>query len=249
MPGGTHLWVRAYERPQQETRECSGLRDYPQRDGPEDNRMLLVSEVFISLQGETTFTGWPSTFIRLGGCNLRCRWCDTLHALSGGDAWERERLLQEAARGPRLVTITGGEPLCQPETPDLVRDLLDAGHTVVVETNGSLPIDALDPAAHRIVDLKPPSSGETDQICWPNLDLLTAGDEVKIVIADEADFAWAREHLAADPRLRAVTVNLSPAHGRMAPDALAEKILASGLQVRLNFQLHKLLWPTVERGR
>jgi 7-carboxy-7-deazaguanine synthase len=148
-----------------------------------------------------------------------------------------------------LVTITGGEPLCQAETPGLVRDLLEAGHRVVVETNGTLPIDTLQEAAHRIVDLKPPSSGETERILWSNLDLLAGGDEVKILIADRADFAWAENLLAADSRLRGTTVNLSPVHGVLTGTELARMILEAGLEVRLNCQLHKFLWPEEDRGR
>ena len=211
--------------------------------------MLRISEIFTSIQGETTFAGWPSTFVRLSGCNLRCRWCDTRYALEGGEEWERGRILEAVAGGPHLVTVTGGEPLCQAETPDLVRELLDGGRQVIVETNGSLSVERLDTRAHRIVDLKPPSSGCTDRILWSNLDLLSERDEIKIVVADEGDFAWARNLLAGDPRLGRLTVNLSPARGRMPASVLADKILSAGLRVRLNCQLHKILWPASERGR
>jgi 7-carboxy-7-deazaguanine synthase len=153
------------------------------------------------------------------------------------------------APGPRLVTVTGGEPLGQEETPELVRALLAAGHEVIVETNGSLPIDPLDPASYRIIDLKSPSSGETEKIHWPNLDRLSARDEVKIVVADRKDYAWAAGLLAADARLAGVTVNLSPAHGFVAPSELASWILRDGLEVRLNVQLHRILWPEESAGR
>ncbi len=211
--------------------------------------MLLVAEIFTSVQGETTFSGRLSSFIRLAGCNLRCRWCDTAYAREGGEPWELDRILQRVAGGPVLVTVTGGEPLCQEETPVLVRSLLEEGRTVLVETNGSLPIDALDPRSHRIVDLKPPSSGETGSIHWPNLDLLSPRDEILIVIADRSDYVWARDLLRSDPRLAGVTVNFSPAHGAMAARELAEWIVDEQLEVRLNVQLHRILWPDEARGR
>ena len=211
--------------------------------------MLLVAEIFTSVQGETTFTGRLSSFVRLAGCNLRCRWCDTAYAQAGGEPWDIDRILRHVAAGPRLVTVTGGEPLCQEETPELVRVLLSAGHQVIVETNGSLPIDPLDPGSHRIVDLKPPSSGETQKIHWPNLDRLSWRDEVKIVVADHGDYAWAAGLLAADARLAGVTVNLSPAHGLLQARELASWIVRDGLEVRLNVQLHRILWPEDDAGR
>jgi 7-carboxy-7-deazaguanine synthase len=212
--------------------------------------MLLVAEMFTSLQGETTFTGWPCAFLRLAGCNLRCRWCDTPYAREpGGEPWELERLVARVSAGPRLVTVTGGEPLCQEETPELVRRLLAAGHTVLVETNGSLPIARIDARAHRMVDLKPPSSGVVAAIHWPNLDRLTERDELKVVIADRADYEWARERMAEDPRIGRATVNLSPAFGILPARELAAWMLEDGLAARLNIQLHRVLWPEADRGR
>ncbi len=210
--------------------------------------MLDVIEVFRSIEGETTLAGRPCGFIRLAGCNLECRWCDTRYAREGGEAWEIGRLLAMFASGPRLACVTGGEPLLQEETPSLVRALLDAGHQVAVETNGSLPIDVIDTRARRMVDLKPPSSGEQDRTDWRNLDLLVPHDEVKIVIADRGDYAWARELITRDRRLARVTVNLSP-QGMAGARELSEWILADGLEVRLNVQLHKVLWPEQPRGR
>jgi 7-carboxy-7-deazaguanine synthase len=211
--------------------------------------MLDVSEVFRSIEGETSLAGRPCGFIRLTGCNLDCRWCDTRYAREGGEAWEIARLLEAMRAGPRLVCVTGGEPLLQDETPALVQALLAAGHDVAVETNGSLPIDVIDARARRMVDLKPPSSGEKDRIYWPNLELLALRDEIKIVIADRDDYTWAKDVLARNRRLSAVTVNLSPARGALAARELAAWILADGLEVRLNVQLHKVLWPEEERGR
>jgi 7-carboxy-7-deazaguanine synthase len=211
--------------------------------------MLSVTEIFTGIQGETSLAGWPCTFIRLAGCNLRCSWCDTAYAWEGGEPWELDRLLARVAGGPRLVAVTGGEPLCQAETPALVQGLLAAGRTVLVETNGSLPIDAIDPRAHRIVDLKPPSSGEAARIDWDNLDRLGPNDELKVVIFERADYAWFRDVAARDPRIGRAVVNLSPAAGGTPGATLAAWILADGLDVRLNVQLHRVLWPGETRGR
>ena len=211
--------------------------------------MLLVSEVFRSIQGESTFSGWPFTFVRLAGCNLHCRWCDTLYAREGGTPRDMASLVEEACAGPPRVCVTGGEPLLQAQTPDLVAALLDAGLIVLVETNGSLPIDRIDSRAHRIVDLKPPSSGEEQANHWPNMSLLTARDELKIVVADREDFRWAVRTLAACTPLAAAPVNLSPAHGTVPPGMLADWILAEGLDARVNLQLHRCLWPEAPRGR
>ncbi|HAK97638.1 MAG TPA: 7-carboxy-7-deazaguanine synthase QueE [Planctomycetes bacterium] len=211
--------------------------------------MLNVIEVFRSIQGETTLAGRPSCFIRLAGCNLDCRWCDTRYAREAGRARALDDLIAAVDGGPRRVCITGGEPLLQEETPALVRALLDGGRLVAVETNGSLPIDAIDARASRMVDLKPPSSGETERMHWPNLELLTPRDEVKIVIAGRDDYAWAAALLARDRRLARCTVNLSPVQGALAAAELAEWILDDGLDVRLNVQLHKVLWPGAARGR
>jgi 7-carboxy-7-deazaguanine synthase len=212
--------------------------------------MLHIAEIFTSIQGETSLTGWPCTFIRLAGCNLGCRWCDTPGARAGGEPWELERLVESVGSGPPpLVAVTGGEPLCQEETPELVRRLLARGRTVLVETNGSLPIDRIDARASRIVDLKSPSSGETARIHWANLDLLTPRDELKIVIADRADYEWAKDLLATDPRVSRVTVNLSPAAPLLTGRELADWLVADKLHARLNVQLHRVLWPGEERGR
>ena len=211
--------------------------------------MLRVSEVFRSIQGETSRAGRPCVFIRLAGCNLNCRWCDTRYAREGGDAWTLADLLDAVDGGPQGVCVTGGEPLLQEETPALVRALLDRGRSVAVETNGSLPIEAIDARASRALDLKAPSSGETEKMLWSNLDLLTPRDEVKIVIADRSDYTWAAALLARYRRLAGRTVNLSPAQGMLGAAELAEWILADRLEVRLNVQLHRILWPDAGRGR
>ena len=211
--------------------------------------MLYVTEVFTSIQGETTFAGWPSSFIRLSGCNLRCRWCDTRYAYEQGEQREIGELVEAVASGPTLVSVTGGEPLLQEDTPRLLTALADSGHRVIVETNGSLPVDSLDPRCHRIVDLKPPSSGEVGSTLWDNLSYLSARDEVKIVIADRGDFEWAENVVAVRRLPGEISVNFSPAHGMLAPRQLAEWILASGLHVRLNLQLHRLIWPDATQGR
>lgn len=211
--------------------------------------MLEISEVFVSLQGETTFSGWPSTFIRLAGCNLNCRWCDTEYAKAPGRPWSVAQILEKVETGPELVSITGGEPLMQGETPELVNRLLDSGRRVVVETNGSLPIDTINDKACRMVDLKTPSSGQTGHICWANLDLLTCGDEIKMVAGAPEDLPWIKDVLAKNPMLQEFPVNISPVFGVFSAADLAAWILQSQIKARLNLQLHRIIWPDCHRGR
>jgi len=212
-------------------------------------QMLKVTEIYTSIQGETTFAGFPCTFVRLAGCNLRCSWCDTAYAWSGGESLDRREIIRRLRDGPSLVTVTGGEPLLQAETPALVADLLREGFTVLVETNGTLPVEPLDPDCVRILDIKPPSSGYCDRTRWSNLDHLLPWDEVKIVIADREDYSWALEVIRTREICRKVVVNFSAAHGRLAPAELARWVLEDGIEVRVNLQLHRVLWPGEERGR
>lgn len=212
--------------------------------------MLRVTEIFHSIQGESSRVGLPCVFIRLTGCNLRCSYCDTAYAWTGGSDWTLERIVEKARsfRCP-LVEITGGEPLTQEETPGLAGRLLDTGHAVLVETNGTLDIGRLPAAAVRIMDVKCPSSGESAKTDWRNLDRLGPEDEVKFVISDSADYVWAKEVMRGNGLESRVRVLLSPAQGRMDRALLAEWVLGDRLNVRLQVPLHKIIWPEADRGR
>ena len=210
---------------------------------------LRVTEIFHSLQGESSRAGLPTVFVRLTGCPLRCAWCDTDYAFSGGETMTLGEVLVEVARhGARQVCVTGGEPLAQKACLPLLRALCDAGYSVSLETSGALDIAQVDARVSRIMDLKAPASGEADRNHWENLDRLNAGDEIKIVLADEADYAWAKSVLAAR-RLDAICpVLLSPVAGKLDAKRLAEWVLRDKLPVRVQLQLHKLIWGA-ERGR
>ena len=210
---------------------------------------LRVTEIFHSLQGESSRAGLPTVFVRLTGCPLRCAWCDTDYAFSGGETMTLGEVLVEVARhGARQVCVTGGEPLAQKACLPLLEALCDAGYSVSLETSGALDIAQVDARVSRIMDLKAPASGEADRNHWENLDRLNAGDEIKIVLADEADYDWAKSVLAAR-RLDAICpVLLSPVAGKLDAKRLAEWVLRDKLPVRVQLQLHKLLWGA-ERGR
>ena len=210
---------------------------------------LRVTEIFHSVQGESTWAGLPCTFVRLTGCPLRCEWCDTAYAFHGGERRTFDEILDEVARHPtRLVEITGGEPLAHPGAVHLADLLLERGYTVLVETSGAFDVSGLDPRVHKIMDLKCPGSGESHRNLWSNLDHLTERDEVKFVLADRADYEWMRETIAErglgrrvrEDSLRALLA--SPVWGRMDLEELAGWILEDGLPVRFQVQLHKLIW-------
>jgi 7-carboxy-7-deazaguanine synthase len=210
---------------------------------------LTVNEVFFSIQGEGTRTGQPCVFVRLTGCPLRCAWCDTAYAFHQGERRREDDVRREIAAYPcRLVLLTGGEPLAQPAAFPFVTRLADEGWQVLVETSGHVPLDPLDERAVAIVDVKAPGSGETHRMHWPNLDRLRAKDEAKFVIADRRDYEWARDLVRERGLARRCAVLFSPVHGRLDPGGLARWILDDGLPVRLQVQLHKYLWPGVERG-
>jgi 7-carboxy-7-deazaguanine synthase len=210
---------------------------------------LVVCETFASLMGESTRAGVPAYFIRLTGCNLRCRYCDTTYAYEGGSAMTVGALADLARSQPhRLVLVTGGEPLLQPETPALLTELLDAGFTICLETNGSRPIDAVDTRVHRILDVKCPASGMAAHNLWANMDLLTSRDEVKFVVADQLDFTWALEVIKSFQLAERLPVLISPVFGQVALKEAAAWILATGLPLRLNPQLHKYIWGPEARG-
>jgi 7-carboxy-7-deazaguanine synthase len=207
---------------------------------------LRVSEIFYSLQGETTRIGLPTLFIRLTGCPLRCSYCDTSHAFSGGATLTLGEILAAAAASqPRYVCVTGGEPLAQKNCLALLSALCDAGYSVSLETGGALDIGGVDPRVARILDIKTPASGEVEKNRWENLALLTRHDEIKIVLCDEADYLWARACLAERALAQRCPVTFSPAFGSLDAVALAEWILRDNLPVRFQLQLHKVLWGNV----
>ncbi|MBS1226824.1 MAG: Radical domain protein [Proteobacteria bacterium] len=210
---------------------------------------LKISEIFFSLQGEATRAGLPTVFVRLTGCPLRCVWCDTEHAFSGGQSLSLDRILEQVGSyGARQVCVTGGEPLAQKNCLPLLAALCDAGYEVCLETSGALDISGVDARVSRIVDLKAPGSGESTKNRWANLELLSARDELKFVLKDRADYEWARQTIS-ERRLDAVCPLLfSPVQGEIDPTALAEWILADRLPVRFQLQLHKLLWGNI-RGK
>lgn len=212
---------------------------------------LRISEIFHSLQGESTRAGRRCAFIRLTGCNLSCSWCDTRYACEESGRELTLGMIIEALRPYRakLVEITGGEPLLQPATPELAARLVREGYEVLVETNGSLDISALPYPVARIMDLKPPSSGMAFRNYLPNLAHLRRGDEVKFVIADRMDYEWARTMTndAAYPSAVVETL-FSPVQGRLDLAELAGWIVGDQLDVRLNIQLHKVIWPKIDRG-
>jgi 7-carboxy-7-deazaguanine synthase len=210
---------------------------------------LQVSETFVSLMGESTRAGLPAFFIRLTGCNLRCRYCDTQYAYTGGAAMPVTALLAAALAQPhRLALVTGGEPLLQADTPVLLAALLDAGFTVCLETNGSVPIGSVDSRVHQILDIKCPGSGMADRNDWSNLDLVNCQDEVKFVVSDRFDFTWALEIVRKHQLSRRLPVLIAPVFGKVPlPEAVAW-IVESGLPLRLNVQLHKYIWGPEVRG-
>lgn len=205
--------------------------------------MLRVSEIFHSLQGETSRVGLPTVFVRLTGCPLRCVWCDTTYAFSGGEAMALDDILcRVAGFGCRTVCVTGGEPLAQKRCADLLAALCDAGYSVSLETSGALDIGEVDPRVSRIVDLKAPGSGEVARNRWENLDLLTARDELKFVLASREDYDWAVAACRQRRLFERCPVLFAPVQGQLDPAQLAQWLLDDRLPARFQLQLHKLLW-------
>lgn len=211
---------------------------------------LMVAELFRSIQGESTHAGRPCTLIRLAGCPLRCRWCDTPFAHEGGRPMTLDQIVEAVeALGDKLVEVTGGEPLAQAATPGFLRALCDAGYEVLLETGGSIDLAPVDPRVVKILDVKCPGSGEHHRNLWHNLDLLGVRDEVKFVLADRADYEWACRQVGQRGLDRAPhTLLFSPVHDRLHPAELARWILDDRLPVRLQVQLHRYLWPDRARG-
>ena len=216
---------------------------------PSTATRLRISEIFHSLQGEARDVGRPTVFVRLTGCPLRCTWCDTAYAFHGGEWRELEDIVEEVAKyKARHVCVTGGEPLAQKRCLELLARLCDAGFEVSLETSGALDVSGVDARVSRVVDLKAPGSGEQARNLWSNLDVLGARDQIKFVLADRADYDWACAAIDEHRIAQRCDVLMSPVYGKLAPRELAEWILADRLPVRMQVQLHKILWGE-EQGR
>jgi 7-carboxy-7-deazaguanine synthase len=204
---------------------------------------LRITEIFYSLQGEASRVGLPTVFVRLTGCPLRCIYCDTAYAFQGGRWMSLEDVIDAVAAYPsKYVTVTGGEPLAQRACADLLSRLCEAGYDVSLETSGALDISGVDHRVARIVDIKTPGSGEATRNLWTNLELLNHRDELKLVLTDEADYLWARQLLAEKALADRCPVLFSPGHATLPARQLAEWILRDHLPVRMQLQMHKLLW-------
>ncbi len=211
--------------------------------------MLTVNEIFHSIQGESTRAGHPCVFVRLTACDLRCTWCDTPYAFYEGRKMSVDEVVKAVDDyGCRLVEITGGEPLLQDEVYPLMERLLERGHTVMLETGGHRPIDRVPAAVIKVVDVKCPGSGEAAKNYWPNLEALSPHDEVKFVIADRADYEFAREIVRTKLAGRSSPILFSPVHGALDPKLLSEWVLADRLPVQVQLQLHKFIWHPATRG-
>ena len=209
---------------------------------------MVINEIYVSIQGESTYAGLPCVFVRTTGCNLRCNYCDTVYAFEEGKEMTLAHILRkvDSYKIP-LVEITGGEPLLQKEINPLVTQLCDKSYTVLIETSGSLDISALDPRAIRIMDLKCPSSGEMESMLWDNLRYLTPRDEIKFVIGDERDFYWALNVIKTHKLDQKCPILFSCVFDSLHPKTLAEWMLNEKVSVRLQLQMHKYIWPPNER--
>jgi 7-carboxy-7-deazaguanine synthase len=207
---------------------------------------LKITEIFLSLQGESSLAGWPTVFVRLTGCPLRCQYCDTTYAFHGGEWRNLDQVLEQVrAHGVRHVCVTGGEPLAQKACLPLLTALCDAGYTVSLETSGAIDISGVDPRVIRVVDIKTPGSGESARNRWDDLALLTKRDEVKFVLCGREDYDWAKQTLQQHDLAARCTVLFSPSKEQLDSTALADWIVADRLPVRMQLQLHKILWGNV----
>ena len=209
---------------------------------------MRVTEIFFSIQGESTHAGRPCVFVRFTGCDLRCQYCDTEYSFYGGKAMSRAEVLDEVARHPaKFVCLTGGEPVLQRELPELAQELLDRGYEVSLETHGQRPLDHIPRGVKKILDLKTPGS-EEPHTTFRELERMSAGDELKVVVCSEADFRWAVEVIDRLALWERVPVLFSPSHGQVSPLELAQWLLSSGRPGRLQLQLHKIVWGAEARG-
>ncbi len=227
--------------------ESSTLHPQGAGRGCEDARLstltLRLTETFLSLQGETSRAGLPTVFVRLTGCPLRCRWCDTTYSFQGGETVTLPTLLARVAEyGVPTVCVTGGEPLAQKNCLPLLAALCDTGYSVSLETSGALDVSQVDARVSRVIDIKPPGSGEAARNRWENITHLTPHDEIKFVLASRADYDWAREVMNAHALSQVCPVLFSPVQGELSPSQLAEWVIADRLPVRMQVQLHKILW-------
>jgi 7-carboxy-7-deazaguanine synthase len=214
------------------------------------NPPLQLSEIFYSIQGESSYSGYPCVFIRLAGCNLRCSYCDARYACEEpGKEVSRPRIMEEITAHPNaLVEITGGEPLLQDGVYPLMHELLKSRRTVLLETNGSIDISQVPEGVVKIIDMKCPDSGMMDRMLFGNLDRVTRQDEIKFVLSSGKDYQWATEVIREYRLEERAKLLLSPVSGRLSPGALAEWLLADGLKARLQIQLHAIIWPGKTRG-
>lgn len=211
--------------------------------------MLRITEIYRSIQGEGRHAGYPCIFVRLTGCNLRCSWCDTEYGYNGGKDYSIDEILKKVSSyNTNLVEITGGEPLLQEETPKLVDLLLENGYTVLIETAGSINISCVSDKAVRIVDMKCPGSGMLEKNLYKNLELVTDKDEVKFVIKDRVDFDWAVNLIKEHDLENKTQLLISPVYGEMDKEKLTEWLLESGINARLQVQLHKIIWGPDKTG-
>jgi 7-carboxy-7-deazaguanine synthase len=209
---------------------------------------MRITEIFHSIQGESSQAGRPCVFVRLTGCNLRCRWCDSEYTFTGGERMSIDEIVERVkSYGCKLVEVTGGEPLAQAESFDLIHRLCDEGFEVLIETSGSIDVAPVDPRAKLILDIKCPGSGEVSKNRWENLDILRPHDEIKFVIADRKDYEWAR-NLVAERKLDRWIVLFSPVWGEMNMQSLAEWMLADRVPARFQTQLHKHIWGADVKG-
>lgn len=216
------------------------------RDDLTRSERLRITEIFLSIQGEADSVGWPTVFVRLTGCPLRCRWCDTAYAFQGGQWWSLDGIIAEVAQyGVHHVCVTGGEPLAQPACRALLARLAERGFAVSIETSGSLDISGIDPRVTIVMDVKAPGSGEMSRNRLENLEHLRAGDQAKFVLADRADYDWARDMIHEQALADRTQVLFSPVAGELEPRELADWIIADRLPVRFQTQLHKSLWGDV----
>jgi len=211
------------------------------------NKALRITEIFYSLQGEANTVGLPTVFIRLSGCPLRCSYCDTAYAFSGGKKYTLMQIIEQVkAYNTRYITVTGGEPLAQPGCHDLLKLLADEGYSVSLETSGAMDVSIVDKRIIKVMDLKTPSSNEMDRNLYRNIDFLEAQDQIKFVIADNEDYQWSKAMLEKYQLISKCQVLFSPVMGTMQPAQLADKILTDQLSVRFQIQLHKYLWDDAQ---